>query len=101
MTLEILTLENFAPHVGTAFTLPGSEESAPIDFVLIEAKALTNRPYPGQAREPFQLIFQVATQSVYPQGLYRLTHPAMGERDIFLVPVDRTDAGVDYCATFN
>ncbi|HWU74171.1 MAG TPA: hypothetical protein VN137_11855 [Sphingomonas sp.] len=97
----ILVLEDFAPHVGTAFTLPGSEESVPIDFTLTEATALSNRAYPGQVRTPFQLIFQVATQSVYPQGLYRLTHPAMGERDIFLVPVGRTDAGVDYCATFN
>jgi hypothetical protein len=33
--------------------------------------------------------------------MYRLTHPAMGEHDIFLVPAARTDAGVDYCATFN
>lgn len=101
MSLGILTLEDFAPHVGTDFTLPGTEESAPIDFSLTSATPLTNRPYPGQAREPFQLLFQVATQHVYPQGMYRLTHPAMGEHDIFLVPAAQTDAGVDYCATFN
>jgi len=97
----ILTLEDFAPHVGTAFTLPGSEESAPIDFTLTEAKALSNRTYPGQVRASFQLMFRVAVQDVYPQGAYRLTHPTVGEHDIFLVPAGRTDAGVDYCATFN
>ena len=98
---DVLVLEDFARHVGTAFTLPGTEESAPIDFSLTEATPLANRAYPGQARDPFQLIFRVAAQDIYPQGMYRLTHPEMGEQDIFLVPAGRTDAGVDYCATFN
>jgi hypothetical protein len=98
---DVLVLEDFAPHVGTDFTLPGSEESAPIDFTLTEATPLANRPYPGQTRDPFQLIFRVAAPHVYPQGMYRLTHPGMGEQDIFLVPAAQTDAGVDYCATFN
>jgi len=97
----ILVLEDFAPHVGTAFTLPGSEESTPIDFTLTGATALSNRTYPGQVRAPFQLMFRVVAQDVYPQGVYRLTHPMMGAHDIFLVPAGRTDAGVDYCATFN
>jgi len=101
MSDGILVLENFLPHVGTNFTLPGTEESAPIDFTLTEAMPLTNRAYPGQTRDPFQLMFRVAAPHVYPQGMYRLTHPAMGEQDIFLVPAAQTDAGVDYCATFN
>jgi len=101
MTLEILTLEDFAPHVGTAFTLPGSDETPPIDFMLLEATPLSNRPYPGQVREPFQLMFRAASPQVYPQGLYRLAHPDMGEKDIFLVAAAQGEAGVDYCATFN
>jgi hypothetical protein len=101
MSIEIWTRDDFAPHVGTDVTLPGTEESAPIQFTLTEATPLSNRPYPGQTRDPFQLMFRVATQDIYPQGMYRLTHPALGECDIFLVPAARTDAGVDYCATFN
>ena len=101
MADDILVLDDFAPHVGTDFTLPGTEESAPVDFTLTEATPLANRPYPGQVRDPFQLIFRVAAQDVYPQGVYRLTHQAMGAQDIFLVPAAQTDAGVDYCATFN
>jgi hypothetical protein len=46
-------------------------------------------------------MFRVVAQDVYPQGVYRLTHPTIGAHDIFLVPAGRTDAGVDYCATFN
>jgi hypothetical protein len=101
MSDAILTRDDFAPHVGTAFTLPGTDQSAPVDFLLTEATVLTNRPHPGQTREPFQLMFRVASQQPWPQGLYRLVHPAMGEKDIFLVPAAQSEAGVDYCATFN
>ena len=101
MSLEILTLEDFAPHVGTAFTLAGTDETPAIDFLLTEATALSNRAHPGQAREPFQLMFRAASPHVYPQGLYRLAHSAMGEKDIFLVAAAQSEGGVDYCATFN
>jgi len=101
MSLELLTCEDFAPHVGTDFTLPGGEDSPAIVFTLTEAKPLTIRQNAAQQRMPFQLLFQMASPQVYPQGLYRLTHPAMGERDIFLVPAAQNDAGVEYCATFN
>jgi hypothetical protein len=101
MSLETLTCEDFAPHVGTDFTLPGTEELAPIEFRLTGATPLGDRPYPGRIRVPFRLIFRVAAQDIYPQGIYRLSHPAVGEHDIFLVPAAQTDEGVDYCATFS
>lgn len=101
MSLERVTYEDFAPHVGTDFTLPGTEDSAPVQFTLTDAQLLKHKPDFGDFRDPFHLMFRVATQEVYPQGMYRLTHPTFGERDIFLVPTGRTDAGVDYCATFN
>jgi len=95
------TYEDFAPHVGSDFTLSDNEETGPIQFTLISAKPLGNKPGFGDFRAPFQLDFRVASQDVYQQGLYRLTHPVMGTHDIFLVPAARTDNGVDYCATFN
>ena len=101
MSLETLTCEDFAPHVGTDFTLSGTEESAPIEFTLIGATSLGDRPYPGQIRAPFRLIFRVAAEDIYAQGIYRLSHPAVGEHDIFLVPAAKTDEGVEYCATFS
>jgi hypothetical protein len=100
MALADLVYESFEPHVGEDFVLPGADGVAPISFTLIEAKKLTSAARP-EFRPPFQLIFRVASQDVYEQGVYRLTHPAMGELDIFVVPCAKGEAGVDYAATFN
>lgn len=101
MADEKLVLEDFAPHVGTDFTIPRAESSDLVAFKLIDAKPLPHKPNFGDFRDPFQLVFRVADQDVQPQGLYRLSHPTMGDQDIFLVPAGRSEAGVDYCATFN
>lgn len=96
-----LVYEDFDGLVGSDFTLPGTEESAPIHFTLTDVKSL-NFPSPSpEFRDPFQLLFRVASQHVYPQGLYQLTHPGLGEQLFFLVPAAKTEAGVDYCVTFN
>lgn len=96
-----LAYEDFEGLVGSDFTLPGTEESAPVHFTLTEAKPLKFRAPGPEFRDPFQLLFRVASQDVYPQGLYQLTHPELGEQLFFLVAAARTEAGVDYCATFN
>ncbi|WP_066807209.1 DUF6916 family protein [Sphingomonas asaccharolytica] len=101
MSQERLTHHDFAPHVGTDFTVPAEDDSVLIHFVLTDVKALSRKPGSGDFRDPFQLTFRVATQDVFPQGLYPLTHPVLGQYDIFLVPAAKSDAGVDYCATFN
>jgi hypothetical protein len=100
MSLADLAYEDFAPHVGEDFILPGAEGVAPIHFKLTDAKKLAPAPRP-EFRDAFQLVFRVDTQDVYNQGIYRLTHPTIGDQDIFLVPMAKSDAGVDYCATFN
>ncbi len=101
MSQERLTHKDFEPHVGTDFTAPAEDDSALIHFMLTDVKALNHRPGSGDFRDPFQLTFRVATQDVFPQGLYPLTHPVLGRHDIFLVPAAKSDAGIDYCATFN
>lgn len=59
----------------------------------------------GRARTPkqesFSLMF-LGPQGVFlPQGTRRLRHGALGEFDVFLVPVGRDDAGFRYEAVFN
>lgn len=102
MSAEVQVLEDFAPHVGEDFVLPGdgSAEHPPIPFKLIEATELKNG-FPGQKRSPFQLIFRVATQTIFEQGGYLLTHPELGERIVFMVPSGQSAEGTEYCATFN
>lgn len=101
MSHVTLTYDDFAPHVGSDFTIPRAESSELVRFKLVEAKPLEHKPNSGNFRDPFQLVFRVAEAEIHPQGIYRLTHPAMGEQDIFLVPAGRGEEGVDYCATFN
>jgi hypothetical protein len=101
MSQERLTHDDFAPHVGTDFTVPAEDDSVLIHFTLTDVKALSHKPGFGDFRDPFQLTFMVAMPDVFPQGLYPMTHPVMGRHDIFLVPAAKTDAGVIYCATFN
>lgn len=96
-----LVYEDFEGLVGSDFTLPGTEESAPVHFTLTDAKPLKFRSPAPEFREPFQLMFRVTSQHVHPQGLYQLTHPGLGEQLFFLVPAAKTEAGVDYCVTFN
>ena len=94
-----LTCEDFEPHVGTDFIRPADQIAPEIRFRLIAAKPLAKAPRPGM-RDQFMLSFLVDTQENWGQGTCRLVHPVMGEQDIFLVAAARTEAGVEYCATF-
>lgn len=97
---ELLTLEQFAPYVGEDFVLPGDDDHPSILFKLIEATPLKHG-YPGQKRPPFALAFRVASQAIYAQAIYRLTHPEAGTHDFFLVPSGQNDNGTEYYSTFN
>ena len=52
-------------------------------------------------REPFSLIFRSSSQVVLPQRMYPLAHAAMGQFDIFMVPIGRDARGVVYQAIYN
>lgn len=96
-----LTYEDFAAHLGSGFSIPREGSAAPVVFKLVEATPLSHKPPSSDFRDPFRLIFRVSEDEVFPQGNYRLSHPVMGDQDIFLVPAARVDGGVDYCATFS
>ena len=93
-----LVIEDFADKVGGAFAI--DMQDANIALNLIEASPLPNRRGP-EHRQPFSLIFLAADSRVLPQQLYRITHEALGEMAIFLVPVRKDEDGVQYQATFN
>lgn len=95
----LLSLQNFAAAARQGFDLAMGEASVPL--TLVEAKPIAAQPFPGMLREPFSLIFRAASQVVLPQKLYRLTNPAMGALDIFLVPVGRDREGILYQAVFS
>ena len=100
--METLTVEDFAPHVGTEFTLPAGEGAEALHFTLVDATPLKIPNLPEGTRAPFQLVFREPGPTVYQQATYRLVHPEMGEQFIFIVPNSYSEAeGALYSATFN
>jgi hypothetical protein len=98
MEVPNFTLEDFRDHVGTGFGWRGSEPA--LSFVLEEAEPIATRNLPQGSRPPFRLMFRMADDRVFPQHLYLLDHPQIGEVPIFLVPESQDAGGVRYCATF-
>ena len=91
-----LTVEDFRPRVGEAFVVL-ADDGAGVDLELTEARGL------GEAyrdREAFALLFRGPLEPFLAQATYRLANDHLGELEIFIVPVARTDAGTDYEAIF-
>lgn len=99
MVAEKLTLEDFEPHLGSGFTIV-DEDVPQLTLALIEAKPLKYMQNIELPREPFTLLFE-APAPLLPQRLYSFSHDAMGQREIFIVPVAKVENGFQYEAVFN
>jgi hypothetical protein len=96
--MELLTLEHFSGCVNESFET--QMDDLPLEFVLVEARALQGAP-PDAQRQPFSLLFRNTSAVVFPQKIYPMRHAQVGEVGIFLVPVAREQAGFLYQALFN
>lgn len=96
--MELLKLEDFAGCVNDTFA--SRLDDVPLEFVLVEARALQS-PSPAAVRQPFSLLFRNTAAVVFPQKIYPLHHPRTGEVGIFLVPIAMEPAGFLYQAVFN
>lgn len=97
----MLTVDDFEPALGDTFTIAPSESSAAATLRLTDVVRLTATGGRVQARAPFSLLFVSGSADVLPQGLYPMRHPALGDFDLFVVPVGRRDDGVLYEAVFS
>lgn len=91
---DSLSYADYAPHVNTKFQLTELENT---EVELIEAAEKNFSP----AQEMFSLIFRGSNDDFLPQGIYRLRHEALGEGELFLVPVAQDADGYQYEAGFN
>jgi hypothetical protein len=97
---DSLTLETFAPHIGTTFALTLNPEET-IHLHLYEMKPL-GHGVPG-GREPFALLFlhpHLPKNAYLPQSTYPLNHPTLGLLELFLVPLGPDAQGMRYEAIF-
>lgn len=97
--MDLLTLDHFSGCVNDTFSAALSD--AEVSFVLVEARALSNTAMPSGARVSFSLLFRNCAAFLFPQQIYRMRHPRLGEVGIFLVPVAQESGGFLYQAVFN
>jgi hypothetical protein len=98
--MRLLMLEDFAGCVNETFVT--SLASMNLEFVLVEAAPLPQSGAPRTAaRAPFSLLFRNTATVLFPQQIYPMRHPRLGEVGIFLVPIAQERAGFLYQAVFN
>lgn len=96
--MDLLTLDHFSGCVNETFTAALNEGE--IEFVLVEARAIEQRMR-NAMRVPFSLLFRNTAVFLFPQQIYQMRHPKIGEVGIFLVPIAREREGFLYQALFN
>ncbi len=90
---ETLTMDNFAPHLHTRFCVAGLEN---YELELAEVTDHSNAQL-----EQFALLFTGVSSPWLSQASYRLTHPQMGECELFLVPIGPDTTEMRYQAVFS
>ncbi len=95
--LSALTAADFESAVGTEFEVArGDAES--VALRLVRVTVVGERP--GH-RTPFALEFIGPRLPVLDQVIHRMTHPDMGEFELFVGPVVSEADGTTYEAVFN
>ena len=97
---NVLTLECFINHVDENFAVQ-MIDGRPMVLRLALVTELTDYGYTCLNRPPFSLLFDGPGPDVLSQGIYRLSHPKMGEVEIGLVPIAQHASGFRYQAVFN
>jgi len=96
---EMLTAEDFEPHVGTPFAFAVGASTT--DLVLATVLRFPTREH-GERRAPFSLIFLGSTGDPLPQATYDVTHAGLDGVGLFVVPIGPdTDGRQRYEAVFN
>lgn len=97
---ERMTIEDFAPYQNENFSLEIENAGLTLEMKLIEVSEIGDSKT-KQKWKPFSLVFLGPSQYPLNQQIHRLTHPKMGELNLFLVPIYSNQEGVQYEAVFN
>jgi hypothetical protein len=93
-----LTEAEFSKHVGSKFLLKIDPQT--LELELAEVKGYPSGPNEQSGMERFSAFF-VGPGTLLPQAAYLLEHEQMGEFEIFLVPIGKSEQGFRYEAVFN
>jgi len=95
--LENINHKTFESLIGETVELKAGDVGFQAE---IESVSLL-RQNPGLARQPFSVELQAKEPISHGQQMYRLSHPKLGELELFLVPVGPGKHGMCYEIVFN
>ena len=93
---KLPTKEAFSGELDSRFRAQVGEGP---EFDLFLVKVVDGISSPMQ--EAFSLRFRAPVDAPAFQSIYRLSNEALGEMDLFLVPISKDDSGLYYEAVFN
>lgn len=107
MSEKPLTKESFELHVGSTFrvSVDGEVVELRLDQVTEYAQFITREVAADGTdlggRVPFSLAFSGSKELLLPDRIYTLSHPEMGELDLYLKPYHEGPESFFYEAVFN
>jgi len=97
---DMQTEAEFTKNVNTKFRLV-VDVPRPIDLTLVSVTPRKIEPHEQAGMERFSAVFMGPPDIFLPQQTYRISHPDMGEFDIFLVALGQEPEGFRYEAVYN
>ena len=97
---DFQTEAEYTKHLNTNFRVM-ADAPHPIDLKLIAVTPRPSGPTEEAGMERFSAVFSGPPDIYLPQQTYRLTHPEMGEFDIFLTAIGQEADGFKYEAVYN
>jgi hypothetical protein len=94
------TEEDFRQHEGTKFRVL-VEAPEPFELELLKVQGYQPQENEGREMERYSLTFNGPAHMFLQQGTYAMEHPAMGEMQLFIVPIGRDERGFQYEVVFN
>jgi hypothetical protein len=105
LTPDQLTLENFSLWQKSKFRVPLDPENS-VELELTEVNTLLNPGNPQAVKnqtvqQSFSLIFHGPKDRFLPQRMYLLENDAIGQFELFIVPIGQKPGLFQYQAVFN
>ncbi|HXR99930.1 MAG TPA: hypothetical protein VN724_05155 [Pyrinomonadaceae bacterium] len=97
---DMQTEAEYSRNLNTKFRLL-VDAPQPIDLTLVEVTPRKVDSTEEQGMERFSAVFMGPREILLPQQIYRVSHPDMGEFDIFLVALGQEPEGFKYEAVYN
>ena len=97
---EWQTEAEFRQNLNTKFRLL-AETKEPIDLTLVDVESRPSEAHEEAGMERFSVFFKSPLEYLLQQAVYPLSHPQMGQFEVFLVPIGQEADGFRYEAVYN